>query len=350
MNSNWLKYSAAMAFFCFLASCRSDKPKDDVQPSITITPNSGVIVVNEGVFPVPNSTAGYYSIAEDTYVYDLFEPINKRKLGSVFQSMLVFNRRAYLIINDSKKIEIVDPVSFVSVGTINGLRSPRYLLPLSNGKAYVSNFSTDLIDIVDLNSNTVKGSISCGYGQFSEKMVLAFGKAYITCPGSNKVYVVNSRTDVVEDSIQVGRGASNIEEDANGKLWVLCYGKESTKELAGLYRIDPISNTVEWSINFKDESYHPSNLESDGKHENLFYTSKEGVFKFSIAATALPDTPLIPRGAMNIYGLGIHPDGTIYVGDAMNFASDGKVYRYQSDGTLINSFTSGYGPNGFYFN
>jgi len=351
MNSNYLKYYSVVGIICFFCSCRSDKPKDEVQPNITIAPNAGVIVINEGVYPVENATAGYYSISENTYVNDLFEPINGRSLGSVFQSMVVFNRKTYLIINDSKKIEIVNSESFVSIGTINGLRSPRYLLPVSNGKAYVSNFNANLVDIIDLNTNSVTGSISCGYGKFNEEMVLSYGRAYVTCPGSNKVYVVNTRTDVVEDSIPVGRGASNIEEDANGKLWVLCFGKELTKELAGLYRIDPITNKVEWSSNFPDETYHPSNLVSDGTHENLFYTSKDGVFKFPITASNLPTSALIPRGAMYLYGLGIDPkSGIIYIGDANNFTADGKVYRYQPDGTFINSFTAGFGPNGFYFN
>ena len=351
MISKLCKYGGAAVISCFLFACRSDKPEEEVQPAITITPNSGVIVINEGVFPVENATAGYYSPSDSSYVYDLFNPINGRKLGSVFQSMIVFNHKAYLVINDSKKIEIVDPVSFKSVGTITGLRSPRYLLPVSNGKAYVSNYNSDLIDILDLTTNSTIGSISCGYGKFNEEMVLSYGKAYVTCPGSNKVYVIDTRTDVLEDSIQVGRGASNIEEDANGKLWVLCYGKESSNELAGLYRINPVSNKTEWSASFQDKTAHPSNLVSDGTHKNLFYTSKEGVFKFAISASSLPASALIERGGKYLYGLGVDPkDGTIYVGDAISFTSDGKVYRYKPDGTFINVFSAGYGPNGFYFN
>lgn len=353
MNRNGLKYLCVAGLCGFLLSCMSDKPNGEVQPNITITNNRSVIVINEGVFPSENSTVGYYSVADSSYVYDLFEPINGRKLGSVFQSMIVFNRKTYLVINDSRKIEIVNSETFKSLGTItiNDLHSPRYLLPVSNAKAYLSNYNTDLIDIIDLTTNTVKGSILCGYGKFSEEMVLSFGKAYVTCPRSNKVYVINTRTDVVEDSITVSRGASDIEEDANGKLWVLCYGNESSNELAGLFRIDPVLNAVEWSANFQNKTIHPANLVSDGNHENLFYTSKEGVFKFPITANNLPASALIPRENRYLYGLGVDPkDGTIYVGDAISFTSDGKVYRYKPDGTYINSFSAGYGPNGFYFN
>lgn len=350
MNSRSCLKFFLFGFIIFLFSCRNDKPME-VQPSITITPNGGVIVINEGLFQTGNATAGYYNIVDDTYINDLFEPINKRPLGDIFQSMIVFNHNAYLIVNNSEKIEIVNPESFVSTGTINGFLSPRYLLPVSNGKAYVSNYKTNLINIVDLNSKTITGTIGCGWAKLNEEMALSYGKAYVTSPSTDKVYVINTRTDVLEDSITVGRGASNIEEDANGKLWVLCSGKESTGELAGLYRVDPVTNKVEWSMLFADKTIHPSSLESDGTHRVLFYVSKEGVFKFNITDSALPVNPLIARGSMYLYGIGIDPKtGVIYVADAAGFTSDGTVSRYQPDGTFINSFTAGIGPNGFYFN
>ena len=350
MNNNYLNY-ILLGFIGFTFSCRSDKPKDEIQPNITITPNSGVIIINEGLFQAGNATAGYYNIADNTYINDLFEPINKRPLGDIFQSMIVFNHKAYLVVNNSEKIELVNPESFVSIGTITGFVSPRYILPVSNGKAYVSNFKTNAINIVDLNNNVITGTIACGWSNLNEEMALSFGKAYITSPATNKVYVINTATDVVEDSILVGRGASDIQEDANGKLWVLCFGKESTNELAGLYRINPASNKVEWSISFPDKTYHPSHLETDGTHRNLFYTSKEGVFKFNISDVNLPALPLISRGSIYLYGTGIDPkSGIIYIGDAAGFTAEGTVYRFQPDGTLINSFKTGIGPNGFYFN
>ena len=346
----YLKY-ALSGLLLFIFSCRSDKPEDNVQPSITISPNHGVIIINEGVFPANNATAGYYNTSDGSYIDDLFEPINKRPLGDVFQSMLVFNHKAYLVINNSLKIEIVNPETFVSLGTIEGFVSPRNILPVSNGKAYVSNYKTNLIHIVDLSNNTIKGTIPCGWSILNEEMALSYGKAYVTAPESNKVYVINTRTDIVEDSIIVGKGASEIEEDANGKLWVLCSGKEATNELAGLYRIDPFTNKVEWSISFPDKTYHPTRLVSDGTHRNLFYISKEGVFKFNISDTGLPVLPLVQRENRYLYGIGIDPrTGVIYVGDAANFTAQGTVFRYQPDGILINSFKTGMGPNSFYFN
>jgi DNA-binding beta-propeller fold protein YncE len=338
-------------FISFIFSCRSDKPNDEVQPSITITPNGGVFIVNEGLFNAGNGAVGYYNNVDNTYINDLFEPINKRPLGDVFQSMTIFNHKAYLVVNNSGKIEVVNPESFVSVGTINGLTSPRNFLPVSNGKAYVSNYKTNVIQVVDLNTNIVTGGIPCGTRDLNEEMVLSYGKAYVTTPSSDKVYVIDTRKDVCEDSIQVSRGASSIREDINGKLWVLCSGKKSTNELASLCRINPLTNKVETSFTFADNTYSPWRLNINGELTALFFISKDGIYKMNITDTALPTAPLIPRGGKDLYGLGVDPkNGTIYSGDAVNFSGEGVVYRYQSNGTFINSFKTGIGPNNFCFN
>jgi DNA-binding beta-propeller fold protein YncE len=350
MSSKYIRY-VCFVFISFIFSCRSDKPDDELQPSITITPNGGVFIVNEGLFNSGNSTAGYYNITDNVYINDLFEPINKRPLGDIFQSMIIFNHKAYLVINNSEKIEVVNPETFVSIATINGLTSPRNFIPVSSGRAYVSNFKTNLIQIVDLNTNTVTGSIPCGTRDLNEEMVLSYGKVYVTTPSSNKVYVIDTRKDVCEDSIQVSRGAGSIREDINGKLWVLCSGKKSTNEVGSLCRINPLTNKVEASFVFPDNSHSPWRLNINGDLNTLFYISKEGIYKMNIHDAALPVSPLIPRAGKDLYGLGVDPkNGVIYTGDAVNFSGTGTVSRYQSDGTFINSFKAGIGPNNFCFN
>jgi len=59
---------------------------------------------------------------------------------------------------------------------------------------------------------------------------------------------------------------------------------------------------------------------------------------------------LISQGSRNLYGLGVDPTtGNIYVSDAIDYVQKGKVYRYHPDGSLIDSFTAGVIPGGFYF-
>ncbi|MFY7788472.1 MAG: hypothetical protein ACOVQA_11440, partial [Thermoflexibacteraceae bacterium] len=81
----------------------------------------------------------------------------------------------------------------------------------------------------------------------------------------------------------------------------------------------------------------------------LYYRASGSVFAMDITATALPTTALISRRHTAFYGLGIDTDGTIYTADAMNYASAGKVFRFNAQGTLLDSLAVGIAPNGFVF-
>jgi hypothetical protein len=147
-----------MLGFVFFSSCRKDGPADTTQPIVSIT-SGGVYVTNEGNFQFGNAEVSYYSPSQNAVTEDLFQPANNRKLGDVCQSMYFFNGKAYLVINNSNKIEVVNQNTFVSIATITGLVSPRYFLPVSNNKAYVTDLTANKISIIDLTSNTVRGSI-----------------------------------------------------------------------------------------------------------------------------------------------------------------------------------------------
>lgn len=348
MKTNYFKY-AGLVCISLIFACKSDKPAHEVEPNITITPDDGVFIINEGNYTRGNASVSYYNVENKAVIEDLFEPINKRLLGDTFQSMKIVNGKAYLVLNNSGKIEIVNAATFVSTGTINGFTSPRYFLPVSNGKAYVSDLWSNFISIVDLNKNTIRGSIPCKGS--TEEMILSYGKVFVANTRSDKVYVINTTTDKLEDSIAVGYAPTSIVLDRNDKLWVLCAGKESTASFAGLYRIDPVTNKVEESMMFTDVKERPSRLKMNGTMDQLFYISKGGIYKMGLADHSLSAAPFIPRGTRNFYGLGINPkDDVIYVADALGYDQQGTVYRYESTGTLINSFKVGLIPNGFYFN
>lgn len=346
---NFLHFSRFLFvwFLCMLLfSCRKDKPEDNPQPSISINEN-GVYITNEGNFQFGNAKVSYYDPAQKTVKEDLFQPANNRPLGDVCQSMYLFNGKAYLILNNSGKIEVVNPGSFVSTAIITGLTSPRYFLPVSNNKAYVTDFASNNIAIVDLSKNTITGKISCiGW---AEELALAYGKAFVTNQKRDRVYVINTTTDLLADSITVGYGSNSIVEDKNGKLWVLCGGSQIDGIKASLHCIDPISNTVEQAFQFPGTSDAPWRLDINGSNDTLYFLNK-GVFRMAVNSTGLPADAFILEGNNNFYGLGIDPvTNIIYVSDAVDYVQTGVIYRYTSQGILLNTFRAGIIPGDFYF-
>src|SRR6478752_3181460 len=99
-----------LVFASVLFAACDDKPipEDDI---ILPPPIKGsVMIVNEGNFNSGNAGLTYLDLANDKLYEDLFQSANGRKLGDVFQSVNMLNGKAYLVVNNSQKIEVADPV------------------------------------------------------------------------------------------------------------------------------------------------------------------------------------------------------------------------------------------------
>ncbi|MES2629678.1 MAG: YncE family protein [Bacteroidota bacterium] len=335
-----------LLFTVSLTSCLKDKPP---VVQTTLLPGSsgseGVFIVNEGTFNFGNAGISYYRFSDGAVSEDLFKTANNRKLGDVCQSMTRHNGKLYVVVNNSQKIEVVDPVSFVSQGQIKGLLSPRYFLGVSINKAYVSDFKSGKVSVVDLITNTVSKTISCP--GWTEEMALAYGKAYITNYYSNYLYVIDTRTDLLTDSINVGYGGTSIVQDKFGKLWVAVSGNSDAGENGKLVVIDPSDDKVEQSLPFA--SGRPSNLFLNAGSDTLYYLDKH-VWKMPVSSVSLPTSPVVNTNGKTAYGFGVNPaNGEIYVADALDYVQRGLVYRYSPAGNLISSFKVGYIPSRFYF-
>ena len=178
-------------------------------------------------------------------------------------------------------------------------------------------------------------------------MVVSDNKVYVTNSLSDQLYVIDAFTDIITDSILISKGANSIHEDVNGKLWVLCGGDYQTTP-AAIYRIEPTSKQIEFSQMFGVTDYL-SRLCMNNSKDSLYFLYNN-VYRMSVTDNTFPAAPFIAATGNSFYGLGISPlSNEIYVADAVNFTQEGKVYRYNISGNLIDEFTVGINPGSFYF-
>lgn len=335
-----------LSVLVLLVACRRDKPDGPTSSPIDLGGSSGgVYVVNEGNFQFGNAQVSYYDIATDAALQDIYRPANDADLGDVLQSMSIVNELAYLVVNNSGKVSVVDPSSFREQAVITGLTSPRYLLPVSPGKAYVTDMYAGSVAVVDLLENRVVGRIACPGA--TEELVGAYGKAFVTNTAKDFVYVVDAATDRIVDSVEVGRGGNSIRQDARGKLWVLSGGGFSAVR-AKLSRIDPATLAVDAAFDFP-ASASPWRLNMNARGDTLYYLDG-GVFRMSIHADQLPTTAFVPADGRNFYGLGVDPrSGVVYAADAIDYVQRGVIYRYAPSGQALGSFRAGIIPSAFMF-
>lgn len=324
----------------------------DPNPVISNTPGylsgTGLFVINEGNFRAGNGSLSFYS-DDSTKIYNnIFSSINSRPLGDVPYSMNVTGNKAYIIVNNSGKIEVTDKNNLESITTINGLSSPRYLLTIGNSKAYVTSLYSDSVTVIDLNKNKVTGYINIK--KTSESIVSSSSKAFIAnWVGGNKVYVVSTVTDQVIDSVEVGKEPESMVVDKNGTVWVLCNGGWMRDVYAELIGIDPITNDISKRFVFPSKSDSPVCLQIDGKGENLFYL-QNGVRKMSINASGLPQTPLVPETDRYFYKLGVNPSNDeIFVTDAGDYQQKGYLLRYTANGEFSSVLQADIIPGSMFF-
>lgn len=338
-------YTLVIAFL--LSSCVKDKPQDPVKTAVNVDPEKRVLVINEGGFQNNNADISLYDPVSGAVANDYYKLQNNNAvLGDICQSITKYNNYYYLVINNSHKVVVVNASDFVKTAEISGFNSPRYLLPITYNKAYVSDIYASSIQVVDLNTNTITGSIPCING--TEEMALIYNKAFVTNINSDYCYVINTTTDAITDSIQVGRGASSITLDRNARVWVLASGSGSLGQNGKLIRINPVTLQVEQSLSF-NAGERPNSLRINKTRDTLYYLNN-GVNQFLITSGTLPSTPLVNEGSKIYYGLGINPkDYTIYVSDAIDYVQKSKIEVYNANGSFKTNFTAGFISNGFVF-
>ena len=338
----------------WLSNCKTD---DETPTPVNnlVEAGAGVLITNEGGFNDGNASVSYYQFDDKSIQQELFAGVNGRPLGDILQSMTIVGDKAYLVLNNSQRIEIVDVNTFESEGAIGAPGSPRYFLPIDAETAYVSDLFGGVIHVVSLSNRAIVLSVPMPQG-WTEQMIKVGNQVFVSSPSSfgqppnRQLFVIDSENHVLVDSIEVGLSPTALVQDAAGKIWVLCSGDFDTGAPGGLYQVDPQSRAVLQSFPFPDNGIgFAPRLAIDKAGLQLFYTRID-LYAMPVNATALPSEPLILADGRDLYGLGVEPGtGNIWLGDAGDYKSRQMIFRYDRNGNLIEQVLAGVAPNGFYF-
>lgn len=341
---------------CLVLSFTACNKQDSQKPPKPPAMGQKVYVLCEGSYGNGNASLDVYMPDKDSLYKDVYRAANGKDLGDVLQSCIRIGDHFFLVVNNSDKIIAVRPDMTIQAQAL--VAKPRYILPISATKAYVSSIFTNKVFVFDPLAVTVSSHISLP-AMNSEGMLLHDDLALI-CPwdtASNKVYIVDTKTNQVTDSLAVaGRAPSVPLMDKENKLWVLsgnaAQGKPAywtridpaTKQIlktfafpAGADPIRPVMNTAGDSIYFIGVNY-------------LLAAANNGIYRMSIYDNQLPEEPFIPAQPGQYYwALGLHSNGDIYVGDPKGFTQQSSVLIYNAQGGLKKQFKTGIGVGHFYF-
>ncbi|MEM8908454.1 MAG: DUF5074 domain-containing protein, partial [Bacteroidota bacterium] len=177
-------------FFLLLVlatACSEETTPDPIDPPV-IQPEAGVLISNEGGFGFNNASLSFYHFTDQTVSNQLFQNANDRPMGDVLQSITLHEEKLYLVMNNSNKIEVVDPETFQTLSTISPFNSPRYLLPLDNQKAYLTDLYEDKMYVVDLANERINTTIELE--GWTEELLLFQDRVFVSNRESKYVFVI----------------------------------------------------------------------------------------------------------------------------------------------------------------
>ena len=354
MKNIWKLTLLAVAAFC-LASCSDDnegKSGDNKKPENI----KGVYILSEG-----NS---YKGINGDLTVYDpetktctngIFKTVNQRALLGTSNDGIVYGSRLYIANNDENIVEVVDAKTARSIKriTLNGARC----IKADNGYIYVTSFTENKVTKIDTVNYSVAGTIATD--AYPEGMAVMNGILYVANSGygsGSTVTAINLANFTKLTTITVPTNPVDLTTDGKS-LFLLCSGKYNADysgydENPAVYTLGTDGKTVK----IADATYMAIGPNKLYLVDNNFYSTSGVTYsvydlnKKSVSTWTPSELPFSP------YTIAVNPaNGDVYITSYVSkdygngniypdYEGNGRVMRYDSNGTKLDMFVCGVNP------
>jgi DNA-binding beta-propeller fold protein YncE len=360
---NFMKFliKSPVAFLAMLGvllfnACKPDVIDPVVPVVVAPTYEKGVLITNEGPFKTGTGTIDFWDREKAVVTNDVFGTNNSgAQLGNIVQSVNVIGGKAYVVVNNSGKVEITDVKTFKSVGKLEGFDQPRYILDVDGKKAYLTQWGKDglagSIKVIDLATNTISKTIETCPGP--EKMLKVGTKIYVTCSGGpindSRIMIIDIATDKLDKFLDMkddNFNPNSLQVDATGAVWVLCRGKldANYKPITPAKIVRIVNGEVNATVTTTNGA---ANLCINKAGTKLFYTTGTDVMTWDVNNQQVAVSSFAKISAYNI---GIDPKTNfLYIADPKDYISKGEVLIYNPNGVLDKKFTAGVIPSGFWF-
>ena len=160
-------FSIIISLALALSSCMDD----DLRPITEFaSSHDGVFIPCEGNFMYGNASLSYYDKTNKTVENQVFYRANGLPVGDVLQSVALRDSLAYLVVNNSGKIYVINKDNFKYSAKITDFVSPRYIC-FAASKAYVTDMYSRAIYVVNPRTNSIEKSISVDDGSGEQIVV-----------------------------------------------------------------------------------------------------------------------------------------------------------------------------------
>ena len=368
---------AALLLAASLTACRDP---EDIIPSDKTNVGSGdagniygFFLLNEGNMGSNKCTLDFYDYTSGIYSRNIFPERNPevtQELGDVGNDIGIYGSRLWVVVNCSNLIEVIDVRTGWHVDQISipNCRS----LAFSDGNVYVSsyagpmeldpNYRLGYVAKIDTNSFEIRDTCVVGYQP--EEMVVVGDMLYVANSGGYRVPNYDNTISVIDlhifreiQKIEVAPNLHRMEVDKYGTIWVSSRGDYYDMP-SMLFAISSETNSVIDVLDLlpcTDMTICGDSLYVYSNAWNYFTQTNDVNYAIvDVKTHEVVTRNFITDGTeqqiKNPYGIAVNPNTReIFLTDARDYVTPGKVYCFSPEGTLKWSANTGDIPSRFAF-
>lgn len=341
---------------CVLASCRNDAtliyPDASQTGTVSESRYRGMYVLNEGNMGSNKATLDFLDLKTGVYsrnIYPSKNPSQILELGDVGNDIKIYGNSLWMVVNQSNKVEVANAHSAISRGHVT-IPNCRYLA-FQDRYAYISSY------VGLINHESVLGAVykvdtlslqvvdTCIVGYQPEEMAVVGSQLYVANSGGynpmqgkdydRTVSVIDLKTFKVVQAIDVAPNLFRVRADRYGNVWVSSRGNYADVP-SRLYEIYNNKVVASVDVPVNDLDFIGDSLIYQGDKRVGIVDIRTGrVVNDNFLSTVEPPfrTP---------YGLIADcSSGNIYVMDATNYVSSGRLYCFDRRGKYLWSTWTG---------
>lgn len=278
----------------------------------------------EGNFQYSNASLVVYDLSSGESHNNAFKKANGFELGDVLQSIHVNGDSVFLVVNNSGVVRIVDSRTLKQVGAIEGLTSPRHIHVTKGKRLVVTDIYSNEVQVYDLASLALLKSIPLD--GWAERMFdMEDGRLLIANIEHRSLAVMEIDQFAINKSVPLGFIPLFMMPSEAGVLIVA--GNRSDENNKAVVKAIDRKNLVPQDSLLLDETL----ISASVYNGELYVLTGKTVYVFD-AATFEP-VKQWSHTAQTPYNMYINPlSGDLFLADAGDYLSNGRVYRYTLGG------------------
>lgn len=345
-----------LALSVTFSSCSDDDDSWDDDGSTVELPQRRAFILNEGMNKANNASIAFYAPNKDAkdsknnFISNIYLKQNNKNLGDTGQDIIEYEDKIYVVLSGSKILLRLNAAG-VEEGRLSFTEEdgdPRYM-EAENGKIYVTLYSGR---VARIDANTLKIEAYVAVGGNPEQIVEENGKLYVANSGwgtGTTVSVIDIATFTKDKDIEVVLNP-NLLLEANDEIYLISWGISWTAPVVpyAFQRIksDGTVENITVATHFakhNDVIYLANSTITDweayvGVNTFFSYNTKTHTLNNDTFLKSMPKE----LGTTAIRGINVDDKtGDIYIYTYGTGVTNGDVYRFKSDGTLIEMLDCG---------